>query len=100
MKSSKYIRFYNRAIDLYKAGNHELLPEQIFGSELYSTYESKILKRVASEVIREGYYLAVEKHPTWFNAVKSGASAEQCLRAWRYDDPDGSYLDELKYIGG
>jgi len=95
---SKYVEYYNKAVDLYKAGHHDLTPELIYGSEFYSTRDRKILESVAYEVLQKGHNLAVKYHPTWLFVLRSGGSEQRCLEAWRNDDPDMKYLDELTHI--
>ena len=95
---SRYVEYYNKAVDLYKSGQHGLTPELIYGSEFYTAKEEKLLKGVASEVMDKAYWLAIKYHPTWLFALKSGASSERCLVAWHNDDPDSKWLDELKHI--
>lgn len=97
---SKYVQFYNKAVDLLKDGNYDLYPALIYGSEFYNSRDLEILNRVACEVLEIGCRLAATHHPTWLEALQSGASPEQCIRAWKHDDPNGTYLNELKHIGG
>lgn len=94
---SKYNLFYNKAVALYKAGNHFLYPALVYGSEYYTKAEAKILDGVINELTEKAHCLAVKHHPTWFSALKSGASEAECLRAWKHDDPKGVYLENLKY---
>lgn len=96
----KYIQYYNKAVDLYKDGHSVLTPETVYGSEYYNKNDLKILEKVISEVSEKGYMIALKYHPTWLKMFKSGASPQQCLRAWKNDDPDMIYLDELKHKEG
>lgn len=95
---SKYADYYNKAVDLYKAGNNIIYRSMIYGNDLYSDYEAKILDKAIFDVSAKAYQLSVKHHPTWFAALMSGASSTECLRAWRNDDPNMEYLAELKHI--
>lgn len=95
---SKYTTYYNKAVDLCKAGNCNIPLSMVYGSDTYTKHEARILDKAIREVEGKAYQLAVKYHPTWLVALRSGASAAECFRAWKRDDPDGKYLNELQHI--
>lgn len=99
MAKERYKTYYNRCVDLFFNEN-KMIPtrEEVYGSEYYSKLEAKDLDKAIYDFCENRRIIVQRYHPTWLEAVKNGASPAECLRRWKEDDPDNTYLMEIKYI--